>query len=129
MKKLLILFGLLDIISIIRSYRSVAHLLTSDTSSLWLQVPNLLLFVSLGFSAYFLLRQSKAGLLITYVQFPFRIAFGILSFGFLFAFNTILDLERDSNILGWILLGLECGRLFLTVLIHRKFYTTSLSMA
>ena len=124
MKKLLMLFGLLDIISIIRSYEPITLLLTNLTDLYWLQLLNLALFILLGLSAYFLLNQRKAGLWLAYGQFPLRLGFMVLSFGFLFSLHNILGGHGDTHkILAWILMGFEFVRLFITILIHKKFYT------
>ena len=129
MKKLLILFGLLDIVSIIRSFKPLALLVTNLSDLYWLQMLNLILFILLGLSAYFLLRQTKTGLWLTYGQFPLRLGFMVLSFGFLFSIHGIFGGQSDSyKVLSWTLIGLECVRLFFTILIHRKFYTMTTSM-
>ena len=122
MKRLLQIFGLLDIITLVRSYK---HIIPQSTD--WNEFPlttigNLLLYSSLVFSAYFLLTQKKAGLWVTYGQFPLRFAFVVFSFGFLFTMNRFFDNQSESyRIIFWVLAGLEILRLICTIHIHRKY--------
>jgi hypothetical protein len=82
---------------------------------------NLLLYVSLVFSAFFLIRQNKSGLWLTYAQFPFRLLLMVLSFGFLTTLTKFFDdTEMAYDIIMWALLGLEIMRLVVTIQIHRK---------
>ena len=121
MKKLFLLFGFLDIITLMRSYKYII-----PSSRAWIDFPLItatssLLYLSLIFSAYFLLRQKKMGPWITYFQFPFRMAFLVLSFGFLLIttrlFNNQFEIYR---IMIWVLVGLEILRLIFSVFIHKK---------
>ena len=124
MKRLLILFGLLDIIALIRSYKYFIPQTLTWTYFPLIAVGNILIYVSLVFSAFFLLRQNKLGLWITYGQFPLRIAFVILSFGFLFELSRLFDKRSQAYMtIFWILIGLEVLRLIFTILIHGKYFS------
>jgi hypothetical protein len=96
MKRVLTLFGLLDIVTLIRSYRYIIPPTLTWTYYPLLAVGNIAMYVSLVFSAFFLIRQKKAGLWVTYGQFPFRLAFVILSFGFLFDLNRLFDKRNET---------------------------------
>lgn len=123
MKRLLILFGLLDIVTLVRSYRYIIPPTLTWTYYPLLAVGNIAMYVSLVFSAFFLIRQKKEGLWITYGQFPLRIAFVILSFGFLFELNRLFSRgSRTYMIIFWILIGLEVLRLIYIIIIHRKYF-------
>ena len=127
MKRLLILFGVLDIITLIRMYRQVLNLFTHIHNFSWFTIPNILMYISLFFSAYFLLKQNKVGCWLTYVQLPLRLFFYIPSFGFLITLNK--NILEDPYYIIWIIIGLEILRLVFTILIHRKLRTTSTVVA
>ncbi len=123
MKKLLPLFGILDIITLIRSYE---HLIPSSTA--WINSPLItiassVLYTSLIFSAYFLIRKQKIGLWLTYFQFPLRMAFLVLSFGFLLITARFFnDRSTIYSIMMWFVIGLEVVRLIITIVIHKKYF-------
>ncbi len=122
MKIFLQLFGMLDIVTLVRSYQYIIPPTTAWSVFPVLTLSKTLLYTSLIFSAYFLLKQSKPGFWLTYGQFPLRLAFVILSFGFLFTVNRLFSSNAYSYIiLFWILIVLEISRLILTMLIHRKY--------
>ena len=82
------------------------------------------------FSAYFLLTQRKAGLWLTYGQFPLRFSFVVFSFGFLFTLNSLFDNHSESyRIMFWILVVMEILRLVCTIQIHRKYFSSSKAAA
>lgn len=123
MKKLLILFGLLDIVTLVRSYGHWTNLLGQWDNFHWITIGNLVIYLSLLLSSYFLIRQNKLGLWVTYGQFPLRLAFMVLSFGFLLTLTNLLDSgQAIYGILMWGLLGLEIVRLVMTIQVHRKYY-------
>jgi hypothetical protein len=83
----------------------------------------LTLYISLFLSAYFLLRQQKAGIWITYFQFPLRLLFMVLSFGFILGVVRLFDNWVDLyDALMWGVLGLEICRLLATIYIQRKYF-------
>lgn len=123
MKKLLPLFGILDIITLIRSYK---HLIPA--SSAWSDYPMTtiasILYASLLFSAYFLIRQQKLGIWLAYIQFPLRMAFLVLSFGFLLSTSSLFNNQSEAyRIMIWALIGLEIIRLVCTIFIHKRYFS------
>jgi hypothetical protein len=123
MKKLLRLFGLLDIITLVRSYKHIIPRTMAWTNFPLITTAEFLLYASLIFSAYFLLRQNKVGLWLTYGQFPLRLTFVVLSFGFLFTINRLFDNHVGSyRIIFWVLVGFEILRLIFTIQIHKKYF-------
>ena len=124
MKKFLILFGLLDILTLIRSYRHIIPHEGSWTEYPLMTISSSLLYISLIFSAYFLIRQQKIGLWITYLQFPFRMAFLVLSFGFLTMASRLFNNNYSFayNFLLWLVIGLEIARVIISIVIHRKLF-------
>jgi len=125
MKKLLILFGLLDIVTLIRSYKQIVPYEASWTEFPLITISSSLLYISLVFSAYFLIRQQKFGLWITYFQFPLRMAFLVLSFGFFtMASRLFNNYSYAYNFLLWLIIGLEIVKVIILIIIHRKFFVT-----
>ena len=123
MKKLLILFGILDIVTLVRSCGHVRNLWGEWNVVPWIVAGNLLTYALLIFSAYFLIKQRKPGLWLTYVQFPLRLSFMVLSFAFLM---TIAELFESNQVIYriflWGIWGLEILRLIVTIQIHRKYF-------
>jgi hypothetical protein len=125
MKKLFLLFGFLDIITLIRSYEHLIPSLQEWIDFPLMTVASSLLYASLIFSAYFSLRQQKMGLWITYFQFPFRMAFLVLSFGVLLMISPLLNNPTNYyRIMIWVLVGLEILRLIFSIVMYRnKFFS------
>jgi hypothetical protein len=128
MKKMILLFGVLDIVILLRSFNYNINLqfdsnFIFDSGYVILSIFfNVLLYLSLVPSAYFLIRQDRIGLWLTYGQFPLRIAFQALSFGFLWTLESHFFDERFPYILSLILVTLEVLRLIITVRIHKKYF-------
>lgn len=129
MKKMLILFGTLDLATLGVSHQHAIWIvgqLNEPTSALVgvVNSTNLLLYLSLLLSAYFLLSQNRIGLWLTYVQFPGRLLFLVLSFGFVLnVASPLFDLSLASyKLILWAVVGLEFVRLGVTVMIHRKHF-------
>jgi hypothetical protein len=127
MKRLLILFGVLDIITLIRLGEHAFNTLNNLSKFSWVAMLSILIYVSLIFSAYFLIRQSKIGCWLTYAQLPLRAAFFIPSFGFLITYNRAFFSAPDNIV--WLMIALEILRLFFTILIHRKLVLSSKILA
>ena len=124
MKKLLILFGIFDIITLVRNYKQIIPSQSILTDSPLIGLSNSFLYLSLIFSAFFLIRQSKIGLWLTYLQFTFRIAFLVLSLGFLLLTTKFLNNpETPYRIMLWVLIGVEFLRLILTIIIHKRYFS------
>jgi hypothetical protein len=136
MKKLLILFGLLDLSVIIVAYRQIISLMMDWTTLNYfsIRLEGLLMYLSLGFSAYFLLRQNKIGLWLTYGQFPFRLLSSVFSFSFLlriphyfYSPSITIYFYGKEDFFNKGLIGLEIIRLVITILVHLKFFNVSTS--
>lgn len=120
-KKALIFFGALDIFVIALAYRQIVTLLTNwSISYIWTRLEYLILYLSLGVSGYFLLRQNKAGLWLTYGQFPLKLISHVYSFSFL---NSIVLNYQNENYLIWGMTILEIIRLVMTIQIHKKHFS------
>jgi hypothetical protein len=130
MKKLLILFGILDIIALLRGFKYFIPNLNYWNEPLY---PKLLfiamiitffvLAILLFFSSYYLLKQNKRGLWLTYFQFPLRFMNNLFSFGFLFSLKHLFsELSKFHNTLFFTIVLLEIIRLLLTIIIHRKYF-------
>ena len=123
MKRLLILFGALDIITVAKAYKSIYRMIFETSEFHWISLVNILIYVSLLVSGYYLIKQNKLGLWISYAQFPLRLLFAFFSFGFLMILNRLFDGQTIGiQILSGFLLILEIGRLILSIMIHRKYY-------
>ena len=124
MKKLLIVFGILDIVTLVMDFKNPIDTGFTSASPYFLAIAigTILGYASLIFSAYFLIKQRKVGLWLTYGQFPLRLLFVILSFSFLLTLNPfkLEDLSYKSFIVA--LMGLELGRLIVTIQIHRTYF-------
>ncbi len=128
MKKLLTLFGILDALTLIRSYNIIIPLIRDLHYSPFFLGLNLLIYISLIFSSYFLVKQDKVGIWLTYGQFPLRLLYLILSFGFLSTLNQFLQFEDlGYRIFIGFLVGLDIVRLIITIQIHRKYFRISKS--
>jgi len=124
MKKLLIIFGLLDLVTLIRDIKNPIDTGFTSASPFFVAIAigTPLCYLSLIFSAYFLIRQSKVGLWLTYGQFPLRLLFVILSFSFLLTINPFQLDELGYKYFIGALMGLEIVRLIITIQIHRKYF-------
>lgn len=81
------------------------------------------LYASLIFSAYFLIRQKKHGIWITYGQFPLRLLLIVLSFSLFHHNESLLSTsELGFKIFLSIILMFEVVRLVVTAVIHRKYF-------
>jgi len=116
-KKILIAFGLLDLLAFAKTYKIMFKMI--ENFSL-ISIPEIFLIISLIASGIFSIMRKKSSLIIYYFQFPLKITFVIMTFGFLF---KMLGFQYDS--VGYkILLGvtflLEITRLIITIMIHKK---------
>ena len=120
MKRILIFFGALDILIVVLSYRQVVSLLTNWTTSyIWTRLEYILVYTSFAVSGYFLLRQSKVGLWLTYGQFPLKLISHVYSFSFLL---MVIINYRNEKYLIWGMTILEIIRLAITIYIHKKHF-------
>ncbi len=119
-KKTLILFGLLDLVSFVVTFKFIIKVIENFERFSLLSIPEILLIVSFVASGILLIMRKKTSLIIYYFQFPLRVSFMILTFGFLF---KILGFQYDSvsyKILLGVTFLLEIGRLIITIWIHKK---------
>jgi len=124
MKKLLILFGILDLIAFIKSFQLISSLIETGKITYWTNIVLAILFLSLILSGTFQILSKKTGLWIYYCQFPFRLFYSAgFSFGFiLLSIDLFSDFKQIFLILSILCMTLECLRLTLTIMIHRKYY-------
>lgn len=105
---------------VVLAYRQIISLLTNWTTSyIWTRLEYILIYLSLAVSGYFLLRQSKVGLWLTYGQFPLKLISHVYSFSFL---QAIIINYRNENYLIWGMTILEIIRLAITIQIHKKHF-------
>lgn len=119
-KKILIAFGILDLLSFVLTYKFGIKMIENIELSPLMYLPEILLIISLIASGIFSILKKKVSLLIYYFQFPLKVTFMILTFGFLF---KLLGLQHDSvgyKILIPITFVLEVTRLVITIMIHKK---------
>ena len=119
-KNILIVFGLLDLYSFVRLYKFGIKMFDNIEHFPIMTILEILLIVSLIASGIFSILRKKISLIIYYVQIPLRLAFMILTFGFLL---KLFGLQYDS--VGYkILVGftflLEIARLTFTIMIHKR---------
>lgn len=120
MKRILIFFGALDILILVLSYQQVVSLFTNWTTSyIWMRLEYILIYISLAVSGYFLLKQSKVGLWLTYGQFPLKLISHVYSFSFL---QMVIINYRNDKYFIWGLTILEIIRLAITIQIHKKHF-------
>ncbi|MGE5458375.1 MAG: hypothetical protein ACM3RX_08470, partial [Methanococcaceae archaeon] len=117
---------LLDILGLVYSFERMITVLKSEYIFTWINLIWLMIYFSLIFSALFLLISSKTGLLIYYVQFPFRLLWmSGLSFGFILLIGKLFpDNLTIKKVLMVSCLVFEFGRLILTIIIHKRYYIT-----
>ncbi len=122
MKRALTLFGVLDIITLIRSTRQISEMYNGLTGPFWsVALGNLVMYSSLLVSGFLLIRQKQIGIWITYGQFPLRITYQIMSFGFLWGLlGYFSNADTASYYFSMTLLILEVIRLLTTIVIHKK---------
>lgn len=124
MKKPVLFFGLLDVIGLAYSFDRMIAVFKSGYIFTWINLIWLIIYFSLIISAFFLLKSSKTGLWVYYIQFPFRVIWmSGLSFGFILLFGRLFP---DNALLKKALmiscLVLEVVRLIFTVIIHKRYY-------
>lgn len=123
-KNILIAFGLLDLYSLIRTYKLGIKLLDNFEHVPILNSLEILLIVSLLVSGVLSIMRKKSALVIYYFQIPLRIIFMILTFGFLI---KLFGFQYDSvgyKIMVIIASLLELVRLTYSIMIHKKEFKT-----
>lgn len=120
MNNLLIVFGLLDLFSFVRTYKIGINMFDNIEHFPIMSILEILLITSLIASGILSILRRKISLIIYYIQVPLRLAFMILTFGFLL---KLFGLQYDSvgyKILVGITFLLEIARLTYTIMIHKR---------
>lgn len=126
MKKFLVLFGILDLITVLKNYNNFYRLVFPNNGYHWLNVVILLIYMSFIISGYLLIRQKKSGIWFSYFQFPLRLLFALFTFGFLMILNRFInDQQIGIQLFTGLLAVLEIGRFIVTIMIHRKYFIIS----
>jgi hypothetical protein len=118
-KKILFVFGLLDLLSFSITCRFLIKLF--ENLSMF-SIAEMLLIVSLIASGVLSIMKKRISLIIYYFQFPLRISFMILTFSFL---NLIFALQYNTighRILFGVVTLFEIFRLVISIMVHRKEY-------
>jgi hypothetical protein len=117
------LFGLADVILVARfAPKMLAQLASVSHEPLpgaLLDILRLVFIVSVLVSAVGLFGMKRWALILSYIQFPFRFVFMLLSFGFITLLARELDMPGLYRPLIYTAMILECARLILSVWIHR----------
>src|SRR4051812_10677201 len=121
-KKLLIVFGTLDIITFVSNFSYATNYFERLGFDL-LIVGFLVLYFSLPISGLYLIKQKRVGIWINYLQFSLRFLFTVLSFGFMLKITKLFDNWAGMyDAFMWVIIALELLRLGITIQIHRKHY-------
>jgi len=126
-KNLLVLLGLLDFISFFRTYKVGLKLLVSLKNPIPLfgfvfHLFEFALIASLLISGALLMFKRRSGLMVYYGQFIFKLAFMVLTFGFLLKVFGLPYSSLGYKLIAYLVITLEFFRLVLTIIIHRKHY-------
>ena len=126
MRKILVLFGILDLVAVVNSYQLMASIIEKGIHFYWLHLVLILLYGSMIASGILLIKANKTGIWIYYVQFPFRLMFYAgLSLGFLYPIcRLFIDIKSINTLLVTFCSIFEILRLIVTILIHKKFFGT-----
>ncbi len=109
------IFAACDILTFLSTTSLLTNLLTNNFSGfLPLTIVTGALLISLPFSAYFTFLQTRTGFIIYFFQFLPRLAFVVLTFGFLTYVNTFLGLDIDQE-LTYLAMILELVRLIYSI--------------
>lgn len=121
-------FALLDLISIVFMFSQVWFLFThlgqvkTDAFSLVKAALTLLIYVSLFYTAIGQYRFKRYGVIVYYVQFPFRLFLMVLSIGFITLLPEVIDMgEQFFSWLFRICIVAEFFRLYYTILAYKRF--------
>ena len=135
----LVILGILDLVSFYRTYETGFYMweniiatldfgLGSETK-LWDKllilgkpILNLTLVLLLISSGLFLIMGKKAGLIVYYFEFPLRLAFLTLTFGFIF---QLFGLQVDTwtyKLALTLIVGIELLRLVYSIWTQRKYF-------
>jgi hypothetical protein len=117
------LFGLADAILIVRfapsGFTQLASVSHEPFLGALLDILRVCFFASLLISAVGLFGMKKWALFVSYVQFPFRFIFMLLSFSFISMPAHVFDMPGLYHPLIYAAMFLECARLVCSVWLHR----------
>ncbi len=127
--------GILDLISFVRTFKSGTYIIYNFSifvnsevapweKALGIGIPvlNMILTLLLLVSGILLILGKKVGIIIYYFEFPLRLLFVTLTFGFILRiFGLQVDTLTHNIVLG-ILFTLELLRLIFSIWAHRKYY-------
>ena len=129
---LFLLFGVLDIALAVRfgpaELGQVGGLSHMVFPAALLFTLRLFFLASLIASAVGLFLAKRWALIISYVQFPFRFVFMLLSFGFISQLTRVFDMPGLYCPLIYTAMVLECGRLICSIWIHRTSKAVTISI-
>ena len=140
-KYTLILFGILDLFSFYRTYENVQGFVLTF---LWsgnedvggytnlfgiVMVLNGILTLSLIASGFLSIAGSRIGIFIYYTQFPLRLVFFTLTFGFILTLSGLQINSFAYKVLLAIVFGLEVYRLIFSIWIGKKYFSGKASVA
>jgi hypothetical protein len=133
---ILIIFGLLDLVSFMRTYKMIQFnwdgifFAISADLTFWNRVLGIvtpILYLALIFmlvpSGLLLILKNKLGLIIYYLEFPLRLFFVTLTFGFVIKFLGLQMGTLTYTLMMTLVYILEIGRLVFTIWSHKKYYT------
>ncbi|MEW6251970.1 MAG: hypothetical protein AB1716_15115 [Planctomycetota bacterium] len=122
----LVFFAFLDVLLLVRfapdALRDLQQLRALDPPHAYLTlliIGRALFFASLPLSAAGLLLAKRWGLILSYAQFPFRLLFVLLSFGFITIAARLLHAPELYEALVVTAMVLEVARLVCSIWIHR----------
>lgn len=128
MRRIFKFFAFLDLISIIFMFAQVWFLLTHlgkvkpDAFSMIKAGLTVLIYASLFFTAYGQYFFKRYGVIIYYIQFPFRLFLMVLSIGFITLLPEVITMgEEGFSWLFRICIVAEFFRLYYTILAYKKF--------
>jgi hypothetical protein len=122
-KYLLIFLGILDLLSFIQTIDLAWQNINNLSDLPVIQILAVLLIVSLLASGVLSILMKKSSLIIYYSQFLFKMAFFILTFGFVLNFIGFQNDTIFYKIIATVIMMLELGRLIYTIYVHRKYFT------
>lgn len=124
-RALLMAFGLLDLISCVSTLYIIRwNVFNFSPEFTWwmngLWALDMLLLGSFLFSSYGFIRLRKWAIVLSWIQFPLRFLFLVLSFGFLTTIPFLRFLMGGYQNVLIVAAALELGRLIVTIFIFRR---------
>ena len=110
----MVIFGALDLYSFYRSFPQLIRVVENYSAGI-LPLLTILLILSLLVSGPLYMVGNKLGFTIYYFQFPFRLAFFIVTFGFISRLITTQQGTFAHGMLQATIFALEAVRLMLTI--------------